>query len=98
MAGVYRPRHPETKPEAERVKGRAFDSPLARDLYPRASTAEVDPRAMSGVPAAVGKYMLRPVLALERLMFMEPDGKVDPMLCPKCDSFAVLMVCMSAVE
>ena len=27
------------------VKGRAFGSPLARDLYPRASTAEVDPRA-----------------------------------------------------
>jgi hypothetical protein len=32
----------------------------------------------------VGKYMLRPVLALERLTFLEPDGKVDPMLCPKC--------------
>jgi hypothetical protein len=31
----------------------------------------------------VGKYMLRPVLALERLTFLEPDGKVDPMLCPK---------------
>jgi len=89
MAGVYRPRHPETKPEAERV----------------------------------GKYMLQPVLALERLTFLEPEGKVgyrwgrdgpgqetevmdylefialpskgwsamirkfyevDPMLCPKC--------------
>ena len=32
----------------------------------------------------VGKYMLRPVLALERLTFLEADGKVDPMLCPKC--------------
>jgi len=42
MAGVYRPRHPETKPEAERV----------------------------------GKYMLRPVLALERLTFLESEGKV----------------------
>jgi hypothetical protein len=31
-----------------RVKGRAFGSPLARDLYPRASTAEVDPRAKPG--------------------------------------------------
>ena len=30
------------------VKGRAFGSPLARDLYPRASTAEVDPRASPG--------------------------------------------------
>jgi len=50
MAGVYRPRHTETKPEAERV----------------------------------GKYMLRPVLALERLTFLEPEGKVDLMLCPKC--------------
>ncbi len=32
----------------------------------------------------MGKYMLRPVLALERLTFLEPEGKVDPMLCPKC--------------
>jgi hypothetical protein len=24
----------------------------------------------------VGKYMIRPVLALERLTFLEPDGKV----------------------
>jgi len=30
------------------VKGRAFGSPLARGLYPRASTAEVDPRARPG--------------------------------------------------
>ncbi|MDP2916191.1 MAG: N-acetylglucosamine-6-phosphate deacetylase [Candidatus Aminicenantes bacterium] len=30
------------------VKGRAFGSPLARSLYPRASTAEVDPRAKPG--------------------------------------------------
>ncbi|MDP2914692.1 MAG: hypothetical protein Q8O91_04490 [Candidatus Aminicenantes bacterium] len=37
------------------VKGRAFGSPLARGLYPRASTAEVDPRAMPGAPAAVEK-------------------------------------------
>jgi len=36
------------------VKGRAFGSPLARGLYPRASTAEVDPRAKPGAPAAVG--------------------------------------------
>jgi len=35
------------------VKGRAFGSPLARGLYPRASTAEVDPRAKPGAPAAV---------------------------------------------
>jgi len=35
------------------VKGRAFGSPLARDLYPQASTAEMDPRAMPGAPAAV---------------------------------------------
>jgi len=27
------------------VKGRAFGSPLARASYPRASTAEVDPRS-----------------------------------------------------
>jgi hypothetical protein len=35
------------------VKGRAFGSPLARGLYPRASTAEHDPRARPGAPAAV---------------------------------------------
>ena len=35
------------------VKGRAFGSPLARGLYPRASTAEVAPRAMPWAPAAV---------------------------------------------
>jgi hypothetical protein len=35
------------------IKGRAFGSPLARGLYPRASTAEVDPRAKPGAPAAV---------------------------------------------
>jgi nucleoside-diphosphate-sugar epimerase len=37
----------------KQVKGRAFDSPLARSLYPRASTAEVDIRAKPGAPAAV---------------------------------------------
>ena len=40
--------------EELRVKGRAFGSPLARDLYPRASTAEVDPRVKPGAPAAAG--------------------------------------------
>jgi uncharacterized protein len=35
------------------VKGRAFGSPLARSLYPRARTAEVDPQAKPGAPAAV---------------------------------------------
>jgi predicted nucleic acid-binding protein len=42
------------------VKGRAFGSPLARGVYPRASTAEVDPRAKPGAPAAVEE--LRAVL------------------------------------
>ncbi|MDP2915036.1 MAG: hypothetical protein Q8O91_06245, partial [Candidatus Aminicenantes bacterium] len=44
---------------AVEVKGRAFGSPLARGLYPRASTAEVDPRAMPGAPAAVELFALR---------------------------------------
>ena len=44
-------------PERERrgVKGRAFGSPLARGLYPRASTAEVDPRASPGPRPLVEK-------------------------------------------
>jgi SAM-dependent methyltransferase len=37
----------------EAVKGRAFGSPLARGVYPRASTAEADPQAKPGAPAAV---------------------------------------------
>jgi len=32
----------------DKVKGRAFGSPLARGFYTRASTAEVDPRAKPG--------------------------------------------------
>jgi hypothetical protein len=36
------------EPFSNIVKGRAFGSPLARDLYPRASTAEVDPRSWQG--------------------------------------------------
>ena len=39
--------------ETKNIKGRAFGSPLARGLYSRASTAEVDPRAKPGAPAAV---------------------------------------------
>jgi hypothetical protein len=35
------------------VKGRASGSPLARDLNSRASTAEADPQARPGAPAAV---------------------------------------------
>jgi len=66
----------KNKSEAERAKGRASGSPLARDLYPRASAAEVDPRAKPGAPAAVGKYMIRPILSLERLSFLELEAKV----------------------
>ncbi len=60
---------------AAAVKGRAEGSPLARSLYPRASTAEVDSRAKPGAPAAVnrkpgGKYPdiapARPILTLEK--------------------------------
>jgi len=39
--------------KVETVKGRAFSSPLARGFMPRASTAEVDPQAKPGAPAAV---------------------------------------------
>jgi predicted secreted hydrolase len=35
----------------DQIKGRAFGSPLARELYPRASTAGADPRAKPGAPA-----------------------------------------------
>jgi arylsulfatase A-like enzyme/Tfp pilus assembly protein PilF len=37
-----------SRQEKPAVKGRAFGSPLARGSYPRASTAEVDPRAKPG--------------------------------------------------
>ena len=50
------------------LEGRAFGSPLARDLYPRTSTAEVDPRANPGAPAAVaGEEETGPPLARRRL-------------------------------
>jgi sugar lactone lactonase YvrE len=39
--------------KVETVKGRAFGSPLASGFKPRASTAEVDPQAKPGAPAAV---------------------------------------------
>ena len=44
---------PPTVKDKAQVKGRAFGSPLARGLYTRASTAEVDPRVKPGAPAAV---------------------------------------------
>ncbi|MDP2915451.1 MAG: hypothetical protein Q8O91_08365 [Candidatus Aminicenantes bacterium] len=40
------------------VKGRAFGSPLARGLYPRASTAEVDPRAKPGARPPSSPYAM----------------------------------------
>ena len=46
-------RNGDRKRGRRRAKGRAFGSPLARGLYPRASTAEVDPRAKPWPPAAV---------------------------------------------
>ena len=50
------------------LEGRAFGSPLARDLYPRASTAEVDPRAKPGAPVAVaGEEETGPPLPRRRL-------------------------------
>ncbi|MDP2916121.1 MAG: hypothetical protein Q8O91_11810, partial [Candidatus Aminicenantes bacterium] len=48
---IYRQRKAgvnETGKKRRTVKGRAFGSPLARGFYPRASTAEVDPRAKPG--------------------------------------------------
>ena len=66
--GYIKTLNPLGFPEAGiiRVKGRAFGSPLARGLYPRASTAEADPQALQssfatrmrtakpGAPAAGG--------------------------------------------
>jgi hypothetical protein len=45
------------------IKGRALGSPLARGFYSRASTAEVDPRAKPGAPAAVDR-IIRIILAV----------------------------------
>ncbi|MCJ7488019.1 MAG: A/G-specific adenine glycosylase [Candidatus Aminicenantes bacterium] len=44
-------------PAEARAKGRAFGSPLARGIYPRASTAEVAPWAKPGAPAAADKKL-----------------------------------------
>ena len=62
--------------KARRVKGRAFGSPLARDLNPRASTAEVDPRVKPGAPAAAEtpydgyKAPLYPILPAFFVLFL----------------------------
>ena len=40
----------------------------------------------------------KPHIGLRSAAMIRKVYEVDPMLCPKCGSFAVLMVCMSAVE
>ncbi|MGA2585935.1 MAG: alkaline phosphatase family protein [Candidatus Aminicenantales bacterium] len=55
------PKPPEMTGHSLFVKGRAFGSPLACGLYPRASTAEVDPRTKPGAPAAVERPRHAPI-------------------------------------
>jgi phosphomannomutase len=61
--------------EARRVKGRAKGSPLARSLYRRASTAEVDPWAEPGAPAAVENYADEYFAGLRAFLDAETIGK-----------------------
>jgi len=59
---------------------------LARDLFPRASTAEVDPRAGSGAPAGVGVRAGAPAikddlvdsLVKDELVVADVEAAVDP--------------------
>jgi arylsulfatase A-like enzyme/Tfp pilus assembly protein PilF len=71
----------QSQQENQAIKGRAFGSPLARGLYPRASTAEVDPRAMPGAPAAVdpkkGIDAVERMLEVERLIYSEKWGEAE---------------------
>ncbi|MBE3130526.1 MAG: NAD(P)/FAD-dependent oxidoreductase, partial [Acidobacteria bacterium] len=63
------------------VKGRAFGSPLARGLYPRASTAEVDPRVKpgAGLPSPGPGKAGAPAAVEVRLL----DGTVHAFEAPK---------------
>jgi len=74
----------QSQRENQAIKGRAFGSPLARGLYPRASTAEVDPRAMPGAPAAVdpkkGIDAVERMLEVERLIYSEKWSEADKAL------------------
>ena len=70
------------------VKGRAFGSPLARALYPRASTAKVDPRVepgaglpspgpgKAGAPVAVGPAILAAALEDGRPRLVKSEGRL----------------------
>jgi len=84
MVGVYRPRHPEPT-VLVRVLFHYFSQFLAepewaeRILYWRHTGFNVHSlvRAKTKPEAErVGKYMTRPVLSLERLSFLKPEGKV----------------------
>jgi competence protein ComEC len=58
-------------PEMPAIDGPGPAAVLARDLYPRASTAEIDPRAKPGAPAAVkndGSLVIK--IALGRTAFL----------------------------
>ncbi|MCX6569169.1 MAG: XdhC family protein [Candidatus Aminicenantes bacterium] len=60
----------------EGAKGRAFGSPLARALYPRASTAEVDPRVKPGAPVAASPDILSAALEDGRPRLVKSEGRL----------------------
>jgi len=57
---------------AIKAKGRAFDSTFARDLYPQAITAEEDPQAEPGAPAAAA----RPPVANNSAQIKSRSGRI----------------------
>jgi L-rhamnose-H+ transport protein len=66
-------------PGEEVVKGQAKGLPLARGLYPRASTAEADPLAKPGAPASAGVRANAPAPAAGKSLSKEKrkaDGRV----------------------
>ena len=69
------------------------------DVSMSASVFRIVEEELRRLPSKGWAALIRkPHIGLRSAAMIRKVYEVDPMLCPKCGSFAVLMVCMSAVE
>jgi len=69
------------------------------DVSMSASAFRIVEEELRRLPSKGWAALIRkPHIGLRSAAMIRKVYEVDPMLCPKCGSFAVLMVCMSAVE